>query len=98
MEVSSDTVEVPVKTDEVDQKVTNDEEEEEEDLEAELAKETASLKDDKGKQRFNRVNCGAQNLTFVKTTVPEPVRLATNIVEHIRDTQQQRGRQGIVIP
>jgi len=66
------------------------------DLDAQLEKEKSALKAeqsaDESEKRFQVVESGAQNVLFIRTTVPDPVRIVTDILDDIRATGQQRTR------
>jgi len=69
---------------------------EEEDLDAQLEREKTALEAERAageaEKRFQVVESGAQNVLFIRTTVPDPVRLVTDILDDIRSSGQQKTR------
>ncbi len=70
----------------------DDDDDDEEDIEKAVAKEKAQMEEEKGakEKRFQKVETGAQNLLFVRTTVENPVALAVHILEDLRRGGQQK--------
>jgi len=67
--------------------------EEDFDLSAAIAKEKESLEDAKAKERrFSKVDCGTQNLFFIRTTLDDPVALANKLLEDLRASGLPRTR------
>ncbi len=70
--------------------------EEDEDIEAAVAREKADLDRVRSRpaeeRRFQAVDTGVQNLQFVRTTLSDPVALATDIMEGLRESGQQKTR------
>merc|ERR1712098_709905 len=67
------------------------------DIDAAFEKEKGELveisdKNSKGDRRFQVVESGARNCVFIKTTLDDPRKLVTDIIDDILDTQAARAR------
>jgi len=74
-----------------------DDEEEEEDIDAAFDKEKTELaemrkKTESGERRFQVVESGARNCIFIKTTLEEPHKLVSELIDRILETGVARAR------
>ncbi|KAI9335864.1 thump domain-containing protein [Pilaira anomala] len=66
---------------------------EEEDLEASIAKEVAALKKPKGRKRFANITTGTDCVVFIRTLPPiEPVKLVHHMLTDLNTTQKKTTR------
>ena len=71
---------------------TEEKSDQEDDIDAQLEAEKSALKTESTEKRFQVVESGVQNVLFVKTTLKDPVQLATRILEDIQKTGTQKTR------
>jgi tRNA acetyltransferase TAN1 len=64
----------------------------EDDIEAEIAAEVRELNSPSRKYRFQSIQSGARNIVFIRTTIPEPSKLAHAILDDLFTTKQQKSR------
>jgi len=85
-----------IKKEESKDDVNDDEESEKEDISDALNKEITELAAEARKplseKRFQVVDTGVNNVIFIKSTVPDTLKLVTAIIEDIQETKKQKSR------